>query len=153
MLRNALGDTDNEGDLGRNGFLDTSGGQRRPVYSFSDPSSALERRTLLSLLDLRYEDGGGSGARLLDSLAHISEDGEAEMLLAGLLRVCASHDLGTYRKRMSDPIPRRATPRHFDLLDSVAGIIYRRRLLVRHGNYGDASGQHGMLSMCRERAT
>lgn len=55
--------------------------------------------------DLRYEDGSGGGAGLFDGLGHISKDGQAEMLLASLLGVCASNNLGTYRKaRMSDRI-------------------------------------------------
>lgn len=59
------------------------------------------------------------------------------MLLAGLLGVCASNNLGTYGKRhMSD--------RHFDarvsILSALSGrearsVIYHRRWLVRHGNY------------------
>lgn len=57
------------------------------------------------MLDLRYEEGGSIGTGLLHSFAHVSEDGQTEMLLAGLLGVCTSNDLGTCRKRTSDPVP------------------------------------------------
>jgi hypothetical protein len=40
MLRNAFGDTDDQRDFGRNGFFDTSRGERRPrIVSMSIGSS------------------------------------------------------------------------------------------------------------------
>lgn len=101
MLRNTLGNAHNEGDLGSDGLLNTSGGYRRSVF-FRLAIHGKGRSSSL-LADLRYEDGSGSSASLLNGLGDISEDREAEMLLARLLGVCASNDLGTCRKRMSDP--------------------------------------------------
>lgn len=46
------------------------------------------------LARIRDEDGGRGSASLLDALLDIGEDGEAEVLLAGLLGVRAADDLG-----------------------------------------------------------
>jgi hypothetical protein len=45
------------------------------------------------LARIRDEDGGRGSASLLDALLDIGEDGEAEVLLAGLLGVRAADDL------------------------------------------------------------
>ncbi len=46
-------------------------------------------------LGLRDEEGGGSGASLLDGVSHIGEDGKAKVLLAGLLGIRSADNVGS----------------------------------------------------------
>lgn len=71
MLRDTLGDADNEGDLGSNGLLNTGSGDRG-----------------------RDEDGRGGGSSLLDSVGDGCEDGLAQVNLASLLGVGTTDDVG-----------------------------------------------------------
>jgi hypothetical protein len=73
MLGNTLSDADDERDLGLESLLDTGGGNGG-----------------------RDEEGGRSGASLLDGFRHILEDGEVEMSRASLLGVRSTNDLGSY---------------------------------------------------------
>lgn len=96
MLGNALGDTHYEGDFGGDGFFDTSRGKWRPVDSrLVSAVQPLLRRDVLEDLCLRHKDGGRIGTSLLHGLSDIGEHGKTEMCLAGLLRVCAAHNLGS----------------------------------------------------------
>ena len=90
MLGDALGDADDEGDLSGNGLLDAGGGHRGAGLALS-----VHRGTGVPGGGLRNKDGCRIGARRLDGLGHVLEDGEAEMFLPGLLGVCATNDLGS----------------------------------------------------------
>lgn len=48
---------------------------------------------VVDMARVRDEDGGCGSASLLDTLLHVGEDGEAEVLLAGLLGVGSTDDL------------------------------------------------------------
>jgi hypothetical protein len=90
MLGNTLSDTHDERDLGVQSLLDSGSSQRRAIIISRMPLKDLDNR------NIRDEDGGGSGASLLDGLRDILEDGKVEMRLAGLLGVCSTNNLGSY---------------------------------------------------------
>lgn len=48
---------------------------------------------------LRDKDSCGGGASLLDGIGDFCEDGEAQVLGAGLFRVRSSHNLGACKRR------------------------------------------------------
>lgn len=75
----------NQRDLSLDGLLNTGGGDGGTV-GLSDGLEIWWAR-------VRDEDGGRGRASLPDALLDIGEDGEAEVLLAGLLGVGASDDL------------------------------------------------------------
>lgn len=97
MLGDTLSNADNERDLGGDGLLDTGGGQRGAVcWGVNSVLLICSSKLLSRRDDVRDEDGGGSSASLLDGLADVAEDGETEVLLAGLLGVRSTDDLGAY---------------------------------------------------------
>lgn len=71
VLGDTLSNADNETDLSSDGLLNTGGGNRR-----------------------RDEDGGGVGASLLHGIGDAGEDGLAQVLLAGLLGVGSTDNIG-----------------------------------------------------------
>ena len=71
VLGDTLSNADNETDLSSDGLLNTGGGNRR-----------------------RDEDGGGFGASLLHGIGDAGEDGLAQVLLAGLLGVGSTDNIG-----------------------------------------------------------
>lgn len=71
VLGDTLSNADNETDLSSDGLLNTGGGNRR-----------------------RDEDGGGVGASLLHSIGDAGEDGLAQVLLASLLGVGSTDNIG-----------------------------------------------------------
>jgi hypothetical protein len=77
----------NQRDLSLDGLLNAGGGDGGTV-GLSDSVFVCVVRARL-----RDEDGGRGRASLPDALLDIGEDGEAEVLLAGLLGVGASDDL------------------------------------------------------------
>lgn len=82
----------NQRDLGLDGLLDTGGGDGGTVQVVRSCAVA-DRSPCQGAHSIRDEDGRGSGARLADALLNVCEDGEAEVLLAGLLGVGAADDL------------------------------------------------------------
>jgi len=71
VLGDTLSNADNEADLSGDGLLDTSGGNRG-----------------------RHEDGGGVGASLLHGIGDIGENRPAQVLLASLLGVGSTDNVG-----------------------------------------------------------
>lgn len=125
VLGNTLSDTDDEGNLGLDGLLNTGSSHRGTMRGVSAVRPGL---TFVSRLTggLRDEDGGGSGAGLLHGVGNIGEDGEAEVLLAGLLGVRAANNLGAYdRAAMSEKgffRRPRAVRLGFTIFDGLLGV-------------------------------
>jgi hypothetical protein len=99
----------NQRDLSLDGLLNAGGGDGGTV-GLSDGVSVW-----VVWARVRDEDGGRGRASLPDALLDIGEDGEAEVLLAGLLGVGASDDLCACAST------------------SIAALVAARRLFYSHG--------------------
>jgi hypothetical protein len=95
VLGDTLSDADDEGDLGVQGLLDTGGSQR------GTGGLAGAEAVGVSWMCSRDEEGSGGGASLLDGVRDVGEDGETEVLLASLLGIRATDDLGACRGEKS----------------------------------------------------
>lgn len=82
--------------LGRNGLLDTGRSDWGTVVRSAGSAPRAPPGACI-----RHENGRGRGLRLLDGLGYVLEDGQAQMLGAGLLGVCAADDLCACSARQS----------------------------------------------------
>lgn len=80
----------NQRDLSLDGLLDTGGSDGGTVVFVRSFCVCIVVKCVARIRD---EDGGCGSASLLDALLDIGEDGEAEVLLAGLLGVGSADDL------------------------------------------------------------
>lgn len=109
VLRNTLGNADDQGNLGGNGLLDTCSGHGGTITTnvsvhVSTPNTLLAngcrgqstRDIRRADLVLRDEDGGGGGASLFHGIGNVGKDGETEVGRAGLLGVGATDNLRAY---------------------------------------------------------
>lgn len=79
----------NQGDLGGDGLLDTSGSDRWATFML-DLEGDIKSEAGGGV---RNEDGGSGSLGLLHGLCDILEDGQPKVLGASLLGVCASNNL------------------------------------------------------------
>lgn len=93
MLRNAFGNANNEGNFGGESFFDASSGQWGARGKFCLAHKAWIPRTTRQ--DLRNKDSSSCRSGVLHSIGDIRKNREAKVLLASLLGVCATDNLGT----------------------------------------------------------
>ena len=94
MLGDSFSDADHQGDLSRDGLLDTSGSERGAIQVFRQHRPSYR----LYPFALRDKDRRRSRSGLLHGIRNVAKDWQAEVGLAGLLGICSANNVGSYQR-------------------------------------------------------